>query len=396
MRFFVGGYTADKGGEAAGIGVLLAGAADDPLAGSGLTYADAVAADGSPSWLAWHPTLPVLYAAMEGAGTVRAFRRTGAASFVPLGAAVAVGSAVCHVAVAPDGGWLVASSYDDGSVARIGVDARGALGTAVVGGPPRDPFARTDPADPAELGGIGVPTGFTAAAGVSKPRPERSAMDALVELLSARAEPLPAEPRDDGGRRPHAHEARFTPAGLVSIDLGLDQVRIWDARGGRLRESGRVVLPRGSGPRHSVWHPSGHLFVVTEHSNEVFVVRPEQDGGWTLVGGAPLVGTAEGPDFPAEITLTRDARFAHVGVRGSDTVATLRVGGAGDTLSTVALVESGVAWPRHHIVERDTVLIAGERSHDVVSLAIDERSGVPGRVRHRVAAPSPTHLLADR
>jgi hypothetical protein len=78
MRFWLGGYTARSAGTATGIGTLLAGDADDPLAGGQLRFAgDAAATDGSPSWLAAHPTLDVIYAAMEDAGTVRAFHRTG-------------------------------------------------------------------------------------------------------------------------------------------------------------------------------------------------------------------------------------------------------------------------------------------------------------------------------
>ena len=50
-------------------------------------------------------------------------------------------------------------------------------------------------------------------------------------------------------------------------------------------------------------------------------------------------------------------------------------------------------WPRHHVVVRDTLLVAGQRSDEVVSLTLDLRTGVPGRVRHRADAPSPTCLL---
>ena len=67
--------------------MLLAGAADDALAGGQLAVAtDAATTAGSPSWLTLHPTLDVLYAALEAGQAVQAFRRTGEASFVPLGA----------------------------------------------------------------------------------------------------------------------------------------------------------------------------------------------------------------------------------------------------------------------------------------------------------------------
>lgn len=385
MRFFVGGYTADTGGHASGIGVLHAGDADDPLAGGQLSYAEAVPMDGSPAWITWHPTHPVLYAAMAGSGSVRAFVRSGAESFVPLGAGVVVGGGVCHVAAALDGQSLIASCEEGGRVVRIALDGRGALGSTTVGAPAEDLYAASGTHALAEETRAVIP----------EPPRERTAMESLVALLST-ADGAPAAPAaPEGSRRSRAHQARFTPAGLVTTDIGFDQLRIWDTHDGRMRERQRVVLPRGTGPRHSVWHPSGHLYVVTEYSNEVFVVRPGADGTWTLVGGTPLLGAQLGVDLAAEIALSRDAQFVSVGVRGSNTMAILRVSGDGGSLRSVALVEAGVDGPRHHVIARDTMLVAGAGSHEIVSLAIDERTGVPGRVRRRVEAPSPACLLAD-
>lgn len=353
VRFFLGGYTADMDGRADGVGVVHAGAPDEVLAGGMLRWAGTAAASASPSWLAWHPTLDVVYAAQEHAGSVQAFRRTGEEAFAPLGDPVPVGELVCHLAVAPDGRSLIASCYGDGRVVRVAVDAAGRPSAPVAA-----PAAAAAPVPVADLPN-------------------------LTDVLGT-------------GSTPHAHQARFTPAGLVTIHLGLDLVRAWEMRGDALAERHRVALPVGTGPRHSVWHPSGHLYVVTEHSNEVFVLRPAPGRGLVLVGGTQLPGTRVGADFAAEIALTRDAQYAVVGIRGSNTLATVRVGGDGDALSPVALVESGVDWPRHHVIARDTVLVAGQRSDEVVSLTIDERTGVPGRVRHRVDAPTPTCLLPDR
>ena len=132
MRFWLGGYTARSDGHATGIGVLNAGAVDDILAGGQLSFAgDAVAAEASPSWVSAHPALDVLYAALEDAGTVRAYRRTGDATFEPFGGPVQAGEGVCHVAVAPDGGSLVASLL--GRRPR-GADVTGCRGPAVCAG----------------------------------------------------------------------------------------------------------------------------------------------------------------------------------------------------------------------------------------------------------------------
>ncbi|MFT4306971.1 MAG: beta-propeller fold lactonase family protein [Microbacterium sp.] len=394
MRFWVGGYTADMDGAATGVGELRAGAVDDVLAGGPLGFAGtAASADGSPSWLVAHPTLDVVYAALEGAGAVQAFRRTGEASFEPLGEAAPAGELVCHVAVAPDAGSLVASCWGDGRVVRMRLDAAGR---------PSDPQLASAAADPYAEDGMDPDDAAPALAGLDLAAAARAVRDAAGEEyahLLPRVEdgPEPADEAPAEDRVSRAHQALFLPAGdVATTDMGFDQVRFWRPTSDGLRAAGRVVLPRGSGPRHMRWHPSGHLYVVTELSREVFVLRPDESGSWRLVSSASLSPALLDDDLAAEIALSRDARFVVVGVRGSNAIATLRVSGEGDRLSPLALADSGVDWPRHHVVLRDTVLVAGQRSDEVASLTLDERTGVPGRVRHRTIVPSPTCLLPAR
>lgn len=402
MRFWLGGYTADSGGAATGIGVLHAGATDSALAGGDLGFAGVAAATASPSWVAAHPSLDVLYAAQEGAGTVQAFVRTGDEKFAPLARAADAGALVCHIAVAPDGSSLIASCWGDGRVVRFALDADGRLGPPQIAVAAQDPYG--DPVLPAAdegfdltalLRGAELPLFGQALASLGLGEAETETEPATLTTL----------PESPDSRASRAHQARFLPAGVVATtDMGYDLVRFWSASGsdgGALRETQRVVLPKGSGPRHTVWHPSGHLYVVTELSHEVFVLAPDAAARaserWRIVSGSPLApGTIAGVDFAAEIALTRDAQFIVVGIRGSNTLASLRVRDGGTALTPVALVESGIAWPRHHVIERDTVLVAGQLSNEVASLGIDERTGVVGRVRRRVEVPSPTRLLADR
>ncbi|WP_439591224.1 lactonase family protein [Microbacterium sp.] len=387
MRFLLGGYTADMGGNGTGIGMLLAGAPDDALAGGPLGFTGEVAPADSPSWVAWHPSLDVVYAALEKRGAVQAFRRTGEASFVALGEPVAAGEATCHVAVAPDGASLVASCWGDGRVVRMSLDAAGRPSAPVAATVAVDPYGSTAPGSGSTLARSGD-IDLAAAARALRD----AAGDEFAHLVPDHDHAPEAEASDS--RPSRAHEAVFLPGGLIATtDMGLDLVRLWRAGADGLAPAGEVVLPRGSGPRHMVWHPSGHLYVVAELSCEVFVLTPDASSTWRLVGGAPLgAGTIPG-DTAAELAASRDGDFLYAGVRGSNTIATVRVRGQGESLEPVALVEAGVDWPRHHVVERDTLLVAGQLSDEVASLTLDLRTGVPGRVRHRAAAPSPTCIM---
>lgn len=446
MRLWIGARGADMKAEARGVMAATAGEADSPLAGGPLALVgDAVEAL-SPTWLAAHPTLDVVYAALEGEGRVAAFRRTGEATLAPLGPTVEAGETTCHVAVSPDGSHLVAAAWGDGTVTHVALDAAGRLGARSEAEPAADPYGGegSRPAPDAaallhEQGGVSdlrmlVDRGADASqlaamlAGAT-PTPaigKDAGLDEILALLGQSANPFddpavrgilrdapeaPDSPLagavDLGGaatpaesaepRTPRAHCTVFLPGGLVATtDLGFDLVRFWRTSARGMRLDHEVALPLGTGPRHMVLHPSGHLYVVTEYTCEVFVLSAGPDGRWALRSGvAASPGSLPG-DTAAELARSRDGEFLYAGLRGSDTIAVLRVRGEGDRLEQVALAESGIRKPRHHVVVRDTLLVAGQDSHEIASLPVDARTGVPGRVRHRFAVPSPQHILPVR
>src|SRR5690606_37389570 len=145
-----------------------------------------------------------------------------------------------------------------------------------------------------------------------------------------------------------------------------DLVRIWRPASPALVLDHEVVLPRGTGPRHMVLHPSGHLHVVTEYSCEVFTLAAGPDGRWDLVAAATVSPIAQvGTDFPAELARGRDGSGLYTALRGGNTIATLRVRGAGERLEPFAIDDSGVDWPRHHLVYEGKLLVSGQRSGSI-------------------------------
>ncbi|MDX2398815.1 lactonase family protein [Microbacterium algeriense] len=374
-RFWLGGYGPGMDGAADGIGLL---AGDEGREATTLAYRGAVVQAPSPSWLARHPSLDVVYAALEGDAAVQAFARTGESALTPLGAPVPVGDGVCHVAVAPNGSSLVASCYGDGRVVRFALDGEGRIL------PPRPDAAA---ALRAALFGDDLDPDAPAA---TPPGDGVAAVDPYAV---------------GGDRASHAHAAVFLPDGrIATTDLGFDLVRIWRAstssatqRGSGLTLDHEVVLPLGTGPRHMVMHPSGHLHVVTEYSCEVFTLAAAADGTWSVVASTLSSPIAQvGTDFPAELARSRDGQFLYTALRGSNTIAALRVRGGGESLESVALADSGVDWPRHHLVHEGKMLVAGQRSDTITLLDLDERTGAPLGIRHEAQVPTPTHFLPVR
>ena len=231
-----------------------------------------MATGGSPSWLAAHPTLDVVYAALEDAGSrARVPAAPASRSFAPLGGAVAGGEALCHIAVAPDGGSLVASCWGDGRVVRMSLDAAGRPSAPVIAQAAATRTIRTPL--PAEFAG-----GIDLAAAAQALRAAAGAEFAHLVPDYDDADEVPADaardaPADASARVSRAHQAVFLPGGLIATtDMGLDLVRFWRPTDAGLRPLQQVVLPLGTGPRHMVWHPSGHLYVVAELSCEVFAL----------------------------------------------------------------------------------------------------------------------------
>ncbi|MBP2437349.1 lactonase family protein [Microbacterium amylolyticum] len=357
MRFWTGARGADMGADGTGIGAITAGDADSPLASGDLALRGLAVEAPSPTWLARHPHLDVVYAALEGSGRVGAYRRTGEESLTPLGKTVPAGEAVCHLAVAPDGTCLIASCWGDGRVVHIPLGADGSLDKPSLAPAAEDPYRA--------VVSQAAPSGF---------------------LLSE-------EPNEEEERPTRAHAAAFLPDGRVATtDLGYDLVRIWRLGTRGLVPDHQIVFPHGVGPRHMFVHPSGHLHVVTEFSCEVFTLAPDRAGAWRIVSACPAGGLLG--DTAAELTASRDRQFVYAGLRGeSNAIAVLRVEGNGESLRPIATADSGISVPRHHVIVRDALLVAGQNSNAIVSLSLDERTGLPGRVRHRLEHPTPQHIL---
>lgn len=335
---WTGTYTPDGGGRAEGIGALRAH--DD---GSLEWLGTAVKAQ-SPSFLAVHPTLPVVYAAAEQRKKVQAYRRIGTFGLEPQGEPVVAGEATCHVAVDRQGRFLTAACWGDGEVILYELDSDGGITCRFPAPPSVDPHASLSPGEP---------------------------------------------------RQSRAHASLMLQDGRVmTTELGHDTLRIWNyVPGTGLVADHEVALPFGSGPRHLVQHASGSVFLVSEYTVEVFIVRPEA-GTFELVFRGPATSGGSRPgDSAAEICLGPDGNHAYVGVRGTNIISTLEVDNDGTELLPVQDMASGGDWPRHHLVRGSWLHVAHERSDNIATFALDPATGLPGPAIHDAKTPSPTALI---
>ncbi|MEV0615984.1 beta-propeller fold lactonase family protein [Nonomuraea sp. NPDC050404] len=205
----------------------------------GATIEDGLTRVAAPSFLAAHPTLPVLYAAGElERGWLTAFQ-VRQEDLSPLDERPSEGDSPCHVAVSPDGGLLAAANYGDGTATLYRLDERGA-------------FA----GEPIVLRNEG-----------SGPDPERQ-------------------------EGPHAHQCVFHDGLLHVSDLGTDEIRRYHHDGTRLES---IPMSPGTGPRHFAFS-DGRLYVAGELDGTVTLI----DGDRRTVAPA---SRREGKNAPSHLQI---------------------------------------------------------------------------------------------
>ena len=291
----------------------------------------------------------------------------------------------------------IASCWGDGRVVRMTLDAAGRPSSPVIARRRRRPVRRRMPLSPVDRGGrhrsrrrrrarCARPPGDEFAhlvPGLRRGSARRRRTDGIRRSPVARAPgglPPRRTDRDDRhGPRPRAVLARRPPTGLRAGAAGRAAAGHADRGTWCCTRAGTCTSWPSCRARSSC-------------------SAPDADGTWRLVGGTPLgAGTLPG-DTAAELAASRDGEFLYAGVRGSNTIATLRVRGAGESLAPVALVEAGVDWPRHHVVVRDTLLVAGQllrRGRLAHARHPHRRAGARAPPRRGAVADLPAAALAS-
>ncbi len=322
-RLFLGTYTSQDGGGA-GIGL----ATYDEITGR-VTGTGTLTGVPDPSYLALHPSGRTLYCVNEREkGGVTAVALSSDGKHEVLGTRGTGGAGPCHLSVHPSGRWLLSAHYGSGSVAVHPIDDSGALGE------------RTD--------------------------------------VVAHSAPPPG-PGQEG---PHAHQVITSPDGrhVLAVDLGNDTVHTYrlDGDAGTLRQVSHATLRPGAGPRHLTFHPSGRFAYLANELDDTVVVCAYDPATGRLKPGEPQsTGSNGGSNYPAQIAVTREGRFAFLANRGHDSLARYAVEGGGARLRLLGTVPVRGEFPRHLALSPSERLLftANQKSDSVSVFHVDRRGG---------------------
>jgi 6-phosphogluconolactonase len=334
---------------------------------TGMLSAPELAAESaSPSFLAVHPSRPLLYAVNEvntfggqKTGSVSAFViEPGSGKLTALNQQSSGGTGPAHLTVDAAGTNVLVANYGGGSVAVLPIDATGALKPAT----------------------------------------------AVIQHSGSSLDPQ----RQTG---PHAHAIIVDSADRFAYvaDLGLDKVLIYryDAAKGSLTANvppSASVNP-GSGPRHLRIHPGGRFaYVINEMlcTITVFSRDPERGAMRELqtLSTLPPGQAVQSGYSTAELQLHPSGRFLYGSNRGHDSITVFAIDAKTGTLTFAGSESTQGSTPRGFGIDPSGryLLAANQRSDSVIVFRIDGKTGrlTPTRQKIEVGSPVCVEFVKSR
>jgi len=315
-----------------------------------------VAAEGkNPSFLALHPSRPLLYAI----GEIGDFggKKTGAVSafsvepqsgrLTLLNQQSSGGAGPCHLVVDRTGRCVLVANYSGGSVACLPIQDDGRLGEA---------------------------TSFVQHQGSS------------------------VNPKRQAG--PHAHSINLDAANRFAFvaDLGLDKVLIYrfDAGRGLLTPNAppSVSLEPGAGPRHFAFHPSGrYAYVINELHSTVtaFGYNAQRGTLEPLQTISTLPEGFSGSNTTAEVQVHPSGRFLYGSNRGHHSIAAFAIDQQTGKLRPLGHESTQGKTPRNFGIDPTGayLLAANQDTDNVVVFRIDATTGALCPAGHSIPVPTP-------
>ncbi|MDC0325343.1 lactonase family protein [bacterium] len=318
-----------------------------------------VAKTENPSFLALHPTKPLLYAVNETGsfndqptGAVTAFRLNEKDGSLELINQVASrGKAPCHLEVDASGGSVLVANYTSGTVAVLPIEKNGELGTT---------------AD-------------------------------VVQHLGSSVNPQ----RQEG---PHAHcinldgHHRFA----VAADLGVDKVFVYPFDAERKRfdvfKASSVSLKPGAGPRHFAFHPNNRFgYVINELNNTVTALKWDSKKGKLseIQSISTLPDDYEGGNSTAELFIHPTGQFLYGSNRGHHSIVVYRVDKESGRLTYVENESTQGETPRSFGIDPrgKFLLAANQASSSIVVFEIDQATGALNATGTRIDVPTPVCVI---
>lgn len=348
MFVYVGTYTAANGSK----GIYLYEL--DPVAGT-LTPHGLACEAVNPSFLALHPTKPLLYAVSETsttdgkkAGAVSAFgidAKTG--KLQHLNKQLSGGQGPCHLTVDHSGKTVLVANYGSGTCGALPIEEDGRLG---------------EMKNPIQHKGSGANAGRQ--------------------------------------KEPHAHSINVDPGNRYAFcaDLGCDKVFVYklDSAAAELtpNDPPAAETAPGAGPRHFAFAPGGkHAYVINELNSTITAFSYDAEHGklTTVHSISTLPEGYQGYNSTAEVQVHPSGKFVYGSNRGHNSIAVFARDAETGKLTYVENQGFEINVPRNFGIDpTGRILIVGSQQDDKLTVfRIDATTGKLTPIGNPIPQPKP-------
>lgn len=195
---------------------------------------------------------------------------------------------------------------------------------------------------------------------------------------------------------PHTHYAAPTPDEkyIITVDLGLDQLIIYEVTNGILQEKSNFSVSPGSGPRHLVFHPNGKfVYVMTEFSSEILVFKYEPDtANLAHVQTISTIPKAfQENNQGSAVHISSDGRYIYAGNRGHDSIAVFSVNPESGELKFIEHTSTQGNWPRDFALDptEKFIVASNQNSNTLVLFSRDKLTGKLTLIQSDISVPEP-------
>lgn len=306
-----------------------------------LTPVTTVTGVDSPSFLAVHPTEPLLLAVSEVAdtggqlgGSITSFRiNESDGTLTQLSQQLTHGKASCHVSVHPSNRYALVANYSSGNLVVFPIQTDGTL---------------------------------------------KPASDIVQH-----------EGQSSNSRRqnePHAHSITPDAAGnfVLACDLGIDRILVYrlDTATGKLVPN---TLPfaqvsSGAGPRHLAFHPNGaYVYVINEIDSTMSVFAYDAERGALQITQTVSTlpeGYSERTSC-AQVVVHPTGQWVYGSNRGHDSLAMYAIDQSTGRLTSIGWQSTNGRTPRNFNIDPSGtfLLAANQASDNLVTFRIDQATG---------------------
>ncbi|MGL4611692.1 MAG: lactonase family protein [Trueperaceae bacterium] len=192
---------------------------------------------------------------------------------------------------------------------------------------------------------------------------------------------------------PHAHAVGFSPDNkfLLVTDLGLDEVKSYTFKGGKLEPYSTFKLSPGSGPRHLVFHPNErHALIVNELSATLTLAHYQAGMLAQLQTVSTLPEGYTGDKWAAAVRVSANGKHIYASNRLHNSLTVFNFDEEKETLVQQQVISSGGTIPRDFVIDPTgrILITAHQNSHDLYSFWIDD-TGRLEPTGHRLELGSP-------